>query len=138
MFKKMLALVALAVAVVTVSVGGPEARAGGGDYRVRANLSGGTLASGKSTYRDRVRGNTIEQRFQVNVEDGTPGATVEIQINGALFGTVVLNDLGAGEFSYRTVQFIDDPGDGDPIPTDFPRIESGWVITVGEMSGTFN
>jgi hypothetical protein len=137
MLKKMLALVALVVAVVTVSINS-EARAGGGDYRVRANLSGGTLASGKATYRDRVRGSTIEQRFQVNVEDGTPGDLVEIQINGSLFGTVVLNDLGAGEFSYRTVQFIDDPGDGDPIPTDFPRIEAGDVITVGVMSGTFN
>lgn len=137
MFKKMLALVALAVAVVTFSIN-TEAQAGRGDYRVRANLSGGTLASGKATYRDRVRGATIEQRFQVNVEDGTPGEMVEIHINGALFGSVVLNDLGAGEFSYRTVEFIDDPGDGDPIPTDFPRIEAGDVITVGVMNGTFN
>lgn len=137
MFKRVLLLVSAVVVAVSAMMATPV-QAGGGDYRVRANLGGSTLASGKASYRDRIRAGTIEQRFQVNVEDGTPGSTVEIHVNGALFGSVVLNDLGGGEFSYRTVQFIDDPGDGSPIPTDFPRLAAGDVITVGVLSGTFN
>lgn len=114
------------------------AAANSNQYRVRADLSGKTLASGNADYRERMRGNTLEQRFSVEVEDFAPDTELTVEVNGMLFGTIITDGFGGGELQFRTAQFIDDPGDGSPIPTDFPRINPGDDIVVGPISGTFN
>lgn len=110
---------------------------GGSNHRVRADLGGRTIASGRAEYRERVRNNQVEQRFDVEVEDATPGEIMAIHVNGLMIGTLVVNDLGIGEFQLRTAAFIDDPGDGDPIPSGFPTLIAGDAVTVGPLSGTF-
>jgi hypothetical protein len=112
-------------------------QAGGVDVRMRAALSGKTLASGRAEYRERMRGNVLEQRFSISVEDATPGAALEVTVNGVMFGTVIVNALGNADLQFRTTTFIDDPGDGSPIPTDFPRLQAGDVVTAGGLSGSF-
>lgn len=110
---------------------------GGGQYRVRANLNGQTLASGKAVYRERIRGNgQVEQRFSVEVEDAPPGAIMAVSINGTIFGMIVINDLGVGELEYRTPAFNDDPN-VDPIPDNFPHLVTGDDIIVGPIAGEF-
>lgn len=131
-------LVLAVVAMLTIHT---HAVAGGGNtswQRVRANLSGNTAASGKAVYRERLRNGALEQRFSVEVEDAAPGSIMQVHINGILFGTFVVNDLGIGELEYRTPAFIDDPGDGDPIPDGFPTLVDGDAITVGPLAGVFN
>jgi hypothetical protein len=137
MFKfKTLALAALALVAVT-AVSLSTTAIAGNQHRVRARMSGNTLASGKADYRERMRNGTLEQRFSVEVEDATPGDVMQININGTLFGTIVIDDLGVGELQYRTPAFIDDPGDGDPIPDGFPTLIAGDQISVGPLSGVF-
>ncbi|MCB9838727.1 MAG: hypothetical protein H6813_05260 [Phycisphaeraceae bacterium] len=109
------------------------------DHRAEARFASTTsLASGKAKYREKSNGTVIQQRFSVEVEDATPGDTLTVLVNGNMYGSVVVNDLGGAELQFRTAEFIDDPGDGDPIPTEFPRINPGDSISVGDMSATFN
>ncbi|MEC9372333.1 MAG: hypothetical protein VYC34_00745, partial [Planctomycetota bacterium] len=135
---KKISLAALAAASIA-TMGLPSPAGAGGDERheVRAELGGKSRASGKADYRDRMRRGTIEQRFSVEVEDAKPGETLEVHVNGALFGTMTVDDLGRAELQFRTAQFIDDPGDGTPIDMDFPRLLPGDTITVGGLAGTF-
>ena len=137
MFKKTLSTLA-ALTVVAMLVVASQANAGGNNsnHRVRAELGGAGLASGKADYRERMRQNTLEQRFSVEVEDAEPGTIMTVEINGVVFGMFVVNDLGIGELEYRTPQFNDDPGTL-PIPDGFPQLVAGDVITVGTLSGVF-
>lgn len=113
------------------------ALASGGWTKVKANLNGAGPASGKAVYRERQHGRVLEQRFSVEVEDAVPGEMMTVAVNGVVFGIIVIDDLGIGELEYRTPAFIDDPGDGDPIPDGFPTLHAGDDITVGPLSGTF-
>lgn len=137
MLRKILPI--LAILTMLVFAAGVPAHAGGGNqYRVRANLNGTSLASGKAVYRERVRNNGhTEQRFTVEVEDAVPGDVYAVAINGTLFGMIVINDLGIGELEYRTPEFNDDPN-VDPIPDNFPHLVVGDAITVGLLNGTFH
>jgi len=130
-------LAVLSAAMLFAVVAPTQAAAKRDDLRLRARMSGATLMSGKADYRERTRDNTLEQRFSVEVEDATPGETLEVRVNGALFGTITADDFGVAELQFRTAQFIDDPGDGTPIPTDFPRLAAGDTVTVGPISGAF-
>ena len=139
MFKKtLIAATLIALTAALVGVNKPAAAANSNEVRLRAQLTGNTLASGKAKYRERTRGNTLEQRFSVEVEDSTPGDLLAVTVNGVTFGTIVVNDLGVAELQFRTTSFIDDPGDGKPLPPDFPMLMPGDFITVGpDLSGTF-
>lgn len=135
MLRKILPFLALMLALLVAT--NSNATPGGTQYRVRANLDGPGLASGKAVYRERTRANgQIEQRFTVEVEDAAPGTVMAVVINGTTLGMIVVNDLGIGELEYRTPAFNDDP-DVDPIPDNFPHLAAGNVITVGTLSGSF-
>lgn len=136
--KSLFSLVALMLTLTFIAPQ-PDAYAGNNDYRVRARMSGSTLMSGQANYRERTKKGVFEQRFNVQVEDGDPGASVVITLNGSMtIGTIVLDDFGFGELQLRTETFIDDPGDGSPIPTDFPTILIGDTVSVGPVSGVFD
>lgn len=135
--KLALGLLAL-VTVVTISVPQEAVAGGNGEYRVRARMRTGTAFEGKSDYRERLRGTTLVQTFNVEVNGAQPGDMFEIHINGVLFGTMITNDLGSAELEFRTATVDDNPQDEEPpLPTDFPRINDGDVITVGTLSGTY-
>lgn len=135
--KLALGLLAL-VTVVTISVPQEAVAGGNGEYRVRARMRTGTAFEGKSDYRERLRGTTLVQTFNVEVNGAQPGEMFEIHINGVLFGTMITNDLGSAELEFRTATVDDNPQDEEPpLPTDFPRINDGDVITVGTLSGTY-
>lgn len=136
MFKKTIcSLVALTFALMLLVPTSP-ALAGNNDFRVRARMSGATLMSGQAKYRERTKNGQVEQRFSVQVEDGTPGAMLTVTLNDLTIGTIVLNNLGMGELQFRTT--VDDPDDGSPIPSGFPTVQVGDTISVGDISGSFN
>lgn len=115
--------------------------AGGGNaeqIRVEARMDAGAdLAQAKVEYRDRFRNGLLEQRFSAEAEDFKPGTELVVTVNGATVGTMFVNDLGVAELQLRTAEFIDDPGDGTPIDSDFPRLMPGDTATVGSLSGVF-
>jgi antitoxin (DNA-binding transcriptional repressor) of toxin-antitoxin stability system len=114
------------------------AQGGGNEYRVEARMGGGNAPSAKAKYRERIVGNVLIQRFSVSVERMAPGVPVQITINGVPFGTIVPNALGRAELEFKTFVVDDNPHDENPpLPTDFPHINAGVVVTVGTLSGTF-
>lgn len=129
---------AILTSAAIVSISAPAIAGGFEPIRVEARMEAGNdQAQAKAKYRDRMRGNLLEQRFSVEVEDHKPGSEVSVTLNGAFVGTIFVNDLGTGEIQLRTAAFIDDPDDGNPIDTDFPRIMPGDTVTVGSLTGTF-
>lgn len=131
-------LVSLLSAAAVVAVTAPAIAGGVDPIRVEARMEAGNDQSqARARYRDRVRKNTLEQRFDVEVEDFEPGTELSVSVNGDHIGIIFVNDLGVGEMQLRTGAFIDDPGDGDPIDPDFPRIMPGDTVTVGPLSGSF-
>lgn len=105
-------------------------------YRVRSNLNGATVMSGKAVYRERVKNGGLERRFQVEVEDAPANTAFNIFVNGSQVGQLTTNGFGFAEFQLRTAAFIDSPGDGSPIPNSFPSLMAGDVVTVGPLTGT--
>jgi hypothetical protein len=117
--------------------GGSSGGGGGDDFKLKANLFGNSVMSGKATYRERPRDGQIERRFKVQVEDGAPGQFLAVHVDDYLAGVIQLNSLGRVEFQLRTPAFIDSPGDGEPMPADFPIIIDEDMVTVGPLSGVF-
>lgn len=131
------ALLAVAT-MITVATPQEAIASGNGEYRLRARMRSGTALEGTSDYRERMRGATLVQTFHVEVSGAQPGATFEIHVNGNLFGTIVANNFGRAELEFRTTTVDDNPQDEEPpLPTDFPRLYPGDVITVGPLSGTY-
>ncbi len=131
-------IVSLLSAAAVISVTAPAIAGGIDPIRVEARMEAGNDQSqARARYRDRVRKNTLEQRFDVEVEDFEPGTELSVSVNGEHIGIIFVNDLGVGEMQLRTGAFIDDPGDGDPIDPDFPRIMPGDSVSVGPLSGSF-
>ena len=107
------------------------------DIRLRGDFDGDGAASGKAEYRERFKsGRGLERRFKVEIEDATPNTNYQVRVNGQLVATITTNGSGFEEFQYRTAAFIDDPGDGIPMPASFPSLKDGDVVTVGSMSTT--
>lgn len=131
---KRIALCVAALAALTVS--SAALAGGGGRIRLQARMtSGNDLSQAKSVYQERVVGGSLNVRFKVEAEDFTPGADLPVAINGQLVGTAIVNDLGVAEIQFRSV--VDAPGDGQPLPSGFPRIKAGDSISVGSLTGTF-
>lgn len=147
MLKKIVLSAATLAALLTAAVqtpalaggggGGGSGGGGGGEYRLRANMAAGR-ASGKSVYRERLRNNVLQQRWNVEIEDLAANTTFDVLVNGNLFGTITTNNLGTAELEFATFIVDNNPHDEEPpIPTDFPHLVAGDTITVGPLSGTF-
>lgn len=139
MLKRILATVTAVLALTIIAVPNPAIAGDDSDNRVRveAEFSGMGLASGEAEYRERQEKSTLQQRFKVEVEDATPGDELGVSVNGTFVATLFVNDLGRAEIQFRTAEFIDDPGDGQPIDTEFPMLRAGDTVTVGKMTATF-
>lgn len=114
---------------------GKVKRRGASEVRLIANLGGGDGPQAKSTYRERVRGTTLQVRWDVEVEDFAPGAEIPVSINGTFVGNIIASSLGIGEIQFRTNP--DDPGDGMPLPEGFPRLHAGDMVSVGTFTATY-
>lgn len=140
MFKKIATLTAAVATLAFASVATVYAGGGGAPEQIRVEARmelGNDQAQAKARYRDRFRNGLLEQRFDVEAEDFAPGAELAVSVNGMSVGTIFANDLGVAELQLRTAEFIDDPGDGTPIASDFPRLMPGDVVIVGPLKGVF-
>jgi hypothetical protein len=105
------------------------------DFQSIARLFGPTALKGKAVYEERDRNGTLEQRFKVELQNGIPGTTHVVRVNSTIVGSITINSLGRGKLQLRTAQFINDPGDGQPIPNGFPRLDTGDVVRAGKLTG---
>jgi hypothetical protein len=130
MYAKSIALLLSAAALTTMVA--PSADAAARDYRVRARLRAqGSVASGKADYRERNRNGGLAQRFNVEVERAGADTTLEIRVNGNLFGTITTDATGRAELEFGD-------NDGSPaVPGGFPHLVAGNTVSVGTLTGTF-
>lgn len=120
-----------AAAFSTVSLLGSSPVDAGAEYRVRARIRTGTPLEGKGEYRERLRGTTLIQKWNVEVNFATPNTSYEVQLNGNPIGLIVTNALGHAEQEFRTAIPDNNPQDEEPpIPTDFPHINAGDTLTI--------
>lgn len=142
MFKSLsvVTLLVAALALFAVSAAtAPSAQAGMlGWTKYIAKLSGNGAFKGKASFLERPREGTIEERFKVEIQHGIPGKKYAVRVNGKKVGYITANLLGKGKLQLRTAQFIDNPGDGDPLPSNFPNVKNGVEVSIGnKIFGTF-
>ena len=126
----------LVVAVVALGIAGSVALAGD-QLRLRARLRADSSAgdiSGNAKYREKDDG---RRRFQLEVEGFRPGTTLDVTVAGVRVGSVTIDNLGVGELDFDTQQ--NDPNDDEtrPFPDNFPSLERGDEVRVGQLEGTF-
>jgi hypothetical protein len=110
--------------------------AGGDAFKIKARLFGDSLVSGHAVYLEKDRGRKgLERRFKVQVEDAQPGDSFDVFVNDFFAGTITANSLGRAKLQLRTRKFIDDPGDGQPMPRTFPRLRNGDMVIAGGLAG---
>jgi hypothetical protein len=124
----------LALALIGL-IGGGIALAGN-ELRLRAQLraepSAGDI-SGAAKYRVRDNGRV---RFQLEVEGFRPGTTLDVVVDGVKVGAVTIDSLGVGEIDFDTnIEAGDD--EGEPFPSNFPSLEEGDMVQVGQLRGAF-
>lgn len=138
--KRWTSILALAaVAFSTISLVGADTADAGNQYRVRARIRTGTPLEGKGDYREIMRGTTLIQRWNVELNGGTPNTAYQVQLNGNMIGVIVTNALGSAEQEFRTAVVDNNPQDEEPpIPTNFPHVAAGDTLTiVGVGTGAF-
>ena len=117
------------------SSGGSQAQSGNARelrFISRMRDADGTVA--KARYRERTRGNrALKQTFDVEIKFAQPGEQFVVRVDGRTVGTVTANSLGIGKLELRPTP---DDANEQPIPSDFPRLRAGAVVTVGSMQGT--
>ncbi len=108
--------------------------AGWTKYIAKLKTNGSNM-KGKASFLERPRAGTIEERFKVEIERAVPGKKYVVRVDGKKVGIVKANLLGRGKLQLRTAQFINSPGDGSPLPANFPQVGNNTVVTVGPLSG---
>jgi hypothetical protein len=132
MNKRISSLLLAAAAITTFSFAASSDA--GAQYRVVARIRTGTPLEAKGDYRERMRGTTLVQRFNVELNGGTPGASYEVKLNGNLVATVVANALGSAKVEFNDDIIDDNPTDNQPpLPDNFPHINAGDTLQVGTL-----
>ncbi len=106
------------------------------ELRFVARMRDGDGTVARVRYQERNRnGQALRQRFDVELKFAQPGEQFEVRVDGRVVGTVTADALGTGKLELRRTP--DSPGEL-PIPSDFPKLRAGAVVTVGSMSGTLS
>ena len=124
------ALLAGAVGCVP-GAGGNGTGDGAGAGKLSASVVNGAL-SAEISFEERA----AETTFEVNMTGGAPGAVIDIVINGQVVATVTLDANGNAHAQYSSVP---DDSLGDlPLPDDFPILQAGDEVGVGDGQGMFD
>ena len=110
------------------------ARGNARELRFVARMNDGQGTVARARYRERARnGRAVRQSFDIEVKFAEPGEQFEVRVDGRVVGTATANGLGIAKLELR--RSPDGPNEV-PIGSDFPRLRSGAVITVGSMQGS--
>src|SRR5262245_803721 len=93
----------------------------GAKHKAYARLFGPAPMKGKATYEQQKKQGQTFKKFKVQVENAGAFQTYPVAVNGEVVGTLTTNAGGVGKLQLRTAAFIDEPGDGEPIPNGFPK-----------------
>lgn len=103
-------------------------------FVARMRDTDGTTA--RARYREKARGDRVQkQSFDIEIKRAQPGEQFLVRVDGRVIGTVTANNLGIGKLELR--RSPSGPNEV-PIGSDFPRLRTGAVVTVGSMQGTLS
>ncbi len=106
---------------------------GESSQELEAYLRSDGTAQGKAEFEAESEHGGQQQEFSVRISNADPATSYDVVVNGVTVGQITTDDLGRG---FLKLQSGDDHG--TPLPADFPTIEVGSTIQVGELlSGTF-
>src|SRR5690606_11907259 len=126
-------LVAFLVSLAAAST----AHGANGKYKVTARLFGNGPAKAKATYEQKSQNGQVQwRRFKVQIERAMPLQTFVIAVNGNVVGTAKANAGGVARFQLRWPA-PDSPGDGLPMPANFPKLGKTDTVAAGSLSGVF-
>lgn len=100
-------------------------------HKATARLNGSMFMTGHARYQEKLVNGKRDQRFKVNVARAMPLQPLQVRVNGRPVGVAIANIAGSAKINLRT----GGKGVADPMPSNFPVIRSGDVVTVGSMSG---
>jgi hypothetical protein len=87
-------------------------------------------ARGKFRYEEKSSGPRIDHRFEAKLNHLPPNTVLDLYVNDWWVGAVTSNSQGKVnlrmQFSVR--------GDWEPVPSAFPTLQAGDVITIGTAS----
>lgn len=95
-----------------------------------ANLRGADGAAADLEFRE----DGERSEFTLAIRGGTPGATVELTVNGAVVLSVTLDDFGNARVRFDSAP---DELDEDELPAGFPGADDGDEVGVGGLTGQF-
>ena len=105
--------------------------------RLATLTAAGVPGKAKVDYRVRTRDGATRYDFKVEVERQTPGAVLEVRVNGTLMGTITVGSLGRGKLELTSTRVDDNPHpeDDGALPDGFAGIPARATVTVGAFSG---
>ena len=111
--------------------GEDEDSRGSQEVQLKARLSAGSVVGEVEYEVDEQRGQSV-RKFEVEIEHVEPGATLDVFVDGQLITSITANERGQAKVEWSTL-----PGDegGEQMPSDFPELTPGMVVTVGDLSG---
>jgi hypothetical protein len=84
----------------------------------------------EASYRERIHHGALERTFEAEIEVGEISQDVPVFINDVFFGTVSTDVNGNGELELSS-RPDDDDGDEQLMPDDFPSLQPGDVVRIG-------
>ena len=85
--------------------------------------------TGTAIYKTHTRDGSTITAFKISVTGAAAGSTLDVAIDGTVVGQLSTDSSGAGALKLSST-------DGT-LPANFPAVNSGSVVTVGTLSGTF-
>lgn len=104
-------------------------------HDVEARLHGSGTVRAEAHYDEtRMSDGGKRERFRVEVSRARPGKQYVVRVNGRAVGAMRVRGNGRASLELRTQRYIN--GNGcEPIPSDFPCLDTGDCVTVGSMCG---
>lgn len=103
------------------------------DNEFRSIFTGGGGESGSAKFDVKDHGGSVENRFEVHIQNFSANATLDVTIDNVVVGQINTDNNGSGD-----VKFSTDPSGNDlPFPVNFPTMHDGSIILVGTVQGTF-
>ncbi len=85
----------------------------------------------EASYRERMHHGALERKFEAEIEGGEVSQDVPVFINDVFFGTVSTDADGNGQLELSSRPDDDDEGDEQLMPDDFPSLQPGDVVRIG-------
>jgi hypothetical protein len=82
---------------------------------------------GQANYEFKRKNDMLKREFELELENGKPGSTYPVAIDGVQLGEVKIDAQGEGKFA------LSDAGTESSFPADFVEPKVGSVLKVGEI-----